>query len=188
MDPDDNSRVLVQKLYTEKNTDLLMDFSRELDFDDPDKAIFTQNQINRGVRIFKQEYDAENTRKYGGVDIPVFRLGGIYTMRAEAKFRNGDVPGALKDINTLRTSRWSIASDGSKYYGKQISSLNEETLYNEISYELYWESKRRPQMIRFGKFEDAYTAKPVSEPYRRIFAIPQSELDVNKDLVQNKGY
>jgi hypothetical protein len=188
MDPDDNSRVLVQKLYTEKNTDLLMDFTRELDFDDPGKAIFTQNQINRGVRVFKQEYDAENTRKYGGVDIPVFRLGGIYTMRAEAKFRNGDVSGALDDINTLRSSRWSIAMDGSKYYGKNISSLDEETLYNEISYELYWESKRRPQMIRFGKFEDVYTAKPASEPYRRVFAIPQSELDVNKDLVQNKGY
>ncbi len=188
LDPDDASRVLVQKLYTEKTTDLELDFTSALNFDDSEKAVLTQNQINRGVRVFKQEYDAENTRSNGGVDWPVFRLGGIYTMRAEAKFRNNDISGALDDINTLRTSRYSINANGEKYYGTKISSLDEETLYNEISYELYWESKRRPQMVRFGKFEDTYSAKPESKPYRRIFAIPQSELDVNNELTQNQGY
>ncbi|GAF05500.1 RagB/SusD family nutrient uptake outer membrane protein [Saccharicrinis fermentans] len=188
MDPSDASRVLVQQLYTEKTPDLLMDFTRELHFDAAYDAAFTQNQINRGVRIFKHEYDAENTRSNGGVDIPVFRLGQVYTMRAEAKFRNGDVSGALDDINLLRSSRWSVDIDGHPFYGQTLSVLTEEILYNEISYELYWEAQRRQEMIRFGKFEEAYTAKPASEPFRRVFAIPQSELDVNVDLRQNKGY
>ncbi len=187
-DPNNNSRVLVEALYTEQTPGLLLDFTKELNFDDPSKAIFSQNQINRGIRVFKQEYDAENTRKYGGVDIPVFRLGGIYTMRAEAKFRKGDVNGALNDINLLRESRSSVKIDGKENNGKAIDQLNEETLYNEISYEMYWECARRQQMIRFGKFEDAYTAKPVSQPFRRVFPIPQYEMDVNKFYVQNKGY
>ncbi|WP_421920898.1 RagB/SusD family nutrient uptake outer membrane protein [Marinifilum sp.] len=188
MDPNNSSNVLVQTLYTEKTPDLLLDFTRELNFDNSASAAFSQNQINRGIRVFKQEYDAENTRKYGGVDIAVFRLGMIYTMRAEAKFRKGDISGALADINKLRTSRWSIDIDGNQYYGEEINALTEEVLYNEMSYETYWEGERRQQMIRFGTYEDAYTAKAVSSPYLRIFPIPQSELDVNKGFDQNTGY
>ncbi|MFT3739440.1 MAG: RagB/SusD family nutrient uptake outer membrane protein [Breznakibacter sp.] len=188
MDPNDASRVLVQKLYTEKTPTLAMDFTRELDFDVPGDASFTQNQINRGVRVFKQEYDAENTRSNSGVDIPVFRLGGVYAMRAEARFRKGDATGALSDINELRTSRWSIDIDGNKYYGQPIESLTEEILYNEISYELYYEGERRQEMARFGTFDKAYSAKPATSPTYRVFPIPQSELDVNKDYIQNKGY
>ncbi|MBN2485992.1 MAG: RagB/SusD family nutrient uptake outer membrane protein [Bacteroidales bacterium] len=188
MDSIDNSRVLVQKLYTEKTPNLEMNFTRELNFDNPNDASFTQNQINRGVRVFKQEYDAENGRQKGSADLPIFRLGGIYTMRAEALFRKGDAAGALALINELRTKRWSIDIDGNKYYGTPITSLDNQVLYNEISYELYWEGERRQQMIRFGTFKNAYTAKPVSEPYRRVFPIPQSELDVNKDIKQNAGY
>ncbi len=188
LDPNDPSKVLVQKLYTEKNDKLPLDFTPELNFDNPADASLTPDQLNRGVRVFKYEYDAENTRKNGGVDIPVFRLGGIYTMRAEAKFRNGDVAGAKEDINILRTSRTSIDIDGNEYAGTPVNNFDKTTLYNEISYELYWEAKRRPQMIRFGTFENAYTAKPVSEPFRRIFPIPQNELDANNDYEQNQGY
>ncbi|RJE70609.1 RagB/SusD family nutrient uptake outer membrane protein [Reichenbachiella sp. MSK19-1] len=187
-DPVDASRVLVQALYTEKTPDLLMDFTAGLNFDVAGDAAFSQDQINRGVRVFKQEYDAENERGTGGVNIPLFRLGGIYTMRAEAKFRKGDLTAALADINLLRTSRWSIDIDGNQFFGTALTNIDEAVLYEEISHEMYWEGERRQQMIRFGTFEDAYTAKPVSQPFRRVFAIPQSEMDVNKDFVQNLDY
>jgi hypothetical protein len=49
---------------------------------------------------------------------------------------------------------------------------------------------RRPQMIRFGKFDLAspQSAKPASQPFRRVFPIPQSTLDVTKAFTQNQGY
>jgi len=47
---------------------------------------------------------------------------------------------------------------------------------------------RRKQMIRFGRVEDAYTAKPVSEPFRRIYPIPQATMDASDAFSQNEGY
>lgn len=182
-----DGRIKVSELYMEKSTSTRMDFTPELNFDNPAQAIFAQNQINRGVRVFKFEYDPEEGNGSSNVDIPLFRLGGIYTMRAEAYFRKGENGKAMADINALRTSRTREALYGNAP-GTPITSLNEATLYKEIGYEMYWEMYRRPQMIRFGKFDLPYTAKPASAPERRIFPIPQATLDVTKDFIQNKGY
>ncbi|MNT73820.1 SusD family protein [compost metagenome] len=108
-------------------------------------------------------------------------------MRAEAYFRKGQTALAVADINLLRTSRTREAYHNNAP-GVAISTLDEAKLYKEIAFETYWEMYRRPQMIRFGKYEQAFSAKPVSQPTRRIFPIPQTTLDVSKDFVQNKGY
>lgn len=187
-DMTDDGRIKVHKLYAEKNTTLALDFTPELNFDTPSQAVFTQAQINRGARVFKFEFDpGYGSNSTSNVDIPLFRLGGIYTMRAEAYFRKGNTSGALSDINTLRTSRTREALFNNAA-GKAISSINETILYNEIGYELYWEMYRRKQMLRFGTFDAAGTAKPASEPYRRIYPIPQTALDASNVFTQNDGY
>jgi starch-binding outer membrane protein, SusD/RagB family len=43
-------------------------------------------------------------------------------------------------------------------------------------------------MIRFGKFEAAGTAKAASQPFRRIYPIPQSAMDASKTFTQNDKY
>ncbi len=181
--------VKISALETDKNDSMLV-FSPNLDFSSG--SILPQNKVHQGVRIFKFEFDPINGNNGSSrVDIPVFRLGYIYTLRAEAYFRNGDNPNALADINMLRTSRTRTQPDdeGGAIPGKALPSLDEQTLYNEISYENYWEMKRRPQMIRFGTFDDAYTAKPQTEPFRRLYPIPQSVIDVSGDIfTQNQGY
>lgn len=182
-----DGRIKVSELFMEKSTATKMDFTPELNFSNPTQAVFAQNQINRGARVFKYEFDPEEGNGSSNVDIPLFRLGAIYTMRAEAYFRKGQVALALADINKLRTSRTREAYHNNAP-GKAISSLDEATLYKEIAFETYWELLRRPQMIRFGKYELPFSAKPVSKPERRIFPIPQSTLDVTKDFKQNPGY
>lgn len=75
-----NGRIKVNKLYTEKNTTLPADFTPELNFDNPSQSVLTQAQINRGVRVFKFEFDPGlGNNGTSNVDIPLFRLGGIYT-------------------------------------------------------------------------------------------------------------
>lgn len=183
----DDGRIKVSKLYCEKNTSLLVDFTPALNFDNPVQSVFTQAQINRGVRVFKFEFDPEKDNGTSNVDIPLFRLGGMYCLRAEAYFRNGSNALALADVNKLRTSRTNDALSGSTA-GKALVTLDDKALYNEIGFELYWEMYRRKTAIRFGKFEDVGTAKPASQPYRRIFPIPQSIMDASKAFAQNDKY
>lgn len=182
-----DGRIKVSQLSMEKSAGTKMVFTPELNFDDPKQAVFKQDQINRGVRVFKYEYDPGDGNGSSNVDIPLVRLGAIYTMRAEAYFRKGEVNLALNDINKLRSSRTRESLYGSEP-GKTISSLNAGDLYREIAFETYWELLRRPQMIRFGKYDLPYSAKPATQPFRRLFPIPQSVMDVTKDFRQNEGY
>ncbi|MDQ1159928.1 hypothetical protein QE422_000296 [Chryseobacterium sp. SORGH_AS 447] len=183
-----DGRIKVYKLFTEKNTTLAADFTPDLNFDNPSEAVFTQAQINRGVRNFKFEFDpGYGNNGTSGVDIPLYRLGTIYMMRAEAYFRNGNITAALADVNKLRLSRTNDALKGNAP-GVALTSLDANTLFKESGYELYWELYRRKAMIRFGKFDLAGTAKPATQPYRRIFPIPQATIDASKDFTQNPGY
>jgi hypothetical protein len=150
--------------------------------------------VHQGVRIFKFEFDpVSGNNGTARFDVPIFRLGYIHTLRAEAYFRKGDKANALSDVNILRTGRLRTQPDdeGGNLRGIAISlnDLTKERLYNEISYENYWEGKRRPQMIRFGTFDEPYSGKPKSEAYRRLYPIPQSVIDVNSSIIsQNEGY
>jgi starch-binding outer membrane protein, SusD/RagB family len=180
-------RIKVSKLFCEKNTTLAMDFTPELNFDNPAQAVFTQAQINRGARVFKYEFDPERDNSSSNVDIPLYRLGGMYCLRAEAYFRKGQSAQALADINLLRTSRTREALYGNAA-GTPLLTLTETSLYNEIGFEMYWEMNRRKQMIRFNKFDAAGTAKPASQPFRRIYPIPQSTMDASKAYTQNDKY
>ena len=183
-----DNRIKVYKLYTEKNTTLPADFTPELNFDKPSEAVFTQAQINRGVRNFKFEFDpGYGNNGTSGMDVPLYRLGTIYMMRAEAYFRKGNATNALADVNLLRTSRKREALYNNAP-GVAIAALNATTLLNESGYELYWELYRRKALIRFGKFDLPGTAKPATQPYRRIFPIPQATLDASKEFKQNAGY
>ncbi|WP_417885489.1 RagB/SusD family nutrient uptake outer membrane protein [Zunongwangia sp.] len=182
-----DGRIAISKLMMEKNTTVPMDYTPELDFDNSLSAVFSQDQINRGVRNFKWEFDPEYGNGSSAVDVPLYRLGGIYCMRAEAYFRKRETAAALQDINLLRTSRTREALFDNAP-GKPISSLDEETLYNEIGFEMYWEMYRRKQMIRFGTYDEPYTAKAATEPYLRVFAIPQETIDVTDGISQNIGY
>lgn len=185
MTPD--NRIKVSELFMEKSSATPMNFTPALNFDNPSQAIFAQNQINRGVRVFKFEFDPEEGNGSSNVDIPLYRLGGIYTMRAEAYFRKGQTGLALADVNILRTSRTREALFGN-VPGTPIGSLDAATLYKELGFEMYWEMYRRPQMIRFGKYDLPFSAKPASPPYRRVFPIPQETMDVTRGFSQNQGY
>lgn len=184
-----DGRIKVSALVCEKSTTTPMDFTPALNFDNPAQSVFAQNQINRGVRCFKYEFDPEEGNGSSNVDIALYRLGGIYTMRAEAYLRKGNAAAALADINLLRTSRTNDAL-AANAPGIALPSIDMDILYREIGFETYWEMWRRPQMVRFGKLDLALpgSAKAASQPYRRIFPIPQSTMDVSTDFTQNQGY
>lgn len=180
------NRIKVSPLYMEKSITTRMDFTPSLTFKNPAQAIFAQNEINQGARVFKYEFDPEGGNGNSNVDISLFRLGGMYAMRAEAYFRKGSTGLAMDDLNKLRTSRKRESLYGNAP-GKALLTLDSQQLYKELGFELYWELQRRPQSIRFGKFDLPGTAKSASEPTRRFFPIPQTVID-QKVFKQNLGY
>lgn len=182
-----SGRIKVNMLYCEKAPTTLMNFTPELIFDDPTQGVFTQTEINQGVRPFKFEFDPQGLNSRSNCDIPMYRLGGMYCMRAEAYLRKGQTAEALADVNMLRTSRTREALYANAP-GTALTSIDMPTLYNETGFEMYWEMYRRKASIRFGTFEAAGTTKPVSQPFRRIYPIPQSTMDATKIFQQNDGY
>ena len=108
-------------------------------------------------------------------------------MKAESEYRNGDAGGALTTINS-RFDGISIRSRTGlpDFTG---SEMNLDGLLNERARELSWEGWRRNDLIRFGHLTDARVPeKSVSDDYRNLYPIPQSELLKNPYLKQNSGY
>ena len=139
---------------------------------------------NAGIRVIKFAPNPTTERQFSSPnDVPIIRISDIYLVRAEAKLRNGDVAGSLADINYIRARRSAV--------GKTLPLLTVATLdaiLKERGYELYWEGLRRQDLVRFGRFGDAWQEKPVTNMNKMLFPVPTSAIDVNENIKQNQGY
>lgn len=159
--------------------DVLKNFLRDNQVVDYSKDVnFTSNQW-AGARIFKYEYDTPGPGRWDtNINPVIFRLADAYLMRAEAKLRNGDTAGALEDVNTVRSARGTAL----------LSSIDLDAMLAERAFEFYFESHRRTDLIRFGKYNEAWTEKPASDVNKRVFPIPLNALASSSKLTQNSGY
>ncbi len=141
-----------------------------------------------GVRVVKYVPDLVNQFPSNN-DMVIFRLADILLMKAEAILRGGTAtagPGgygatALAIVNNIRTHP-------SRGLGA-LGTVDLEAIYRERGFEFYWEGWRRNDMIRFGKFLASRALKPtVSDNSRLLFPIPNQQLTINPNLVQNPGY
>ncbi|HEY0679620.1 MAG TPA: RagB/SusD family nutrient uptake outer membrane protein [Chitinophagaceae bacterium] len=117
-------------------------------------------------------------------DVPVLRLSEIYLNRAEARARKAapDVAGALADLNAIHTRAGLTALAGLSGQALIDAILRERRL------ELAFEGHRIFDLLRNG-LDVVKTPATISySDYRLVAPIPQGELDVNKNLVQNPGY
>lgn len=130
---------------------------------------------------------------YVDTDNPIFRLGDVYLMYAEAVLRGGtggDQATALGYINALRQRAYGDNSG-------DVASIDLDFILDERVREMYWEGTRRVDLIRYGK----YTGGSYNWPWKggdmagtsiddkyEIFPIPASDLNVNNKLIQNPGY
>lgn len=130
-----------------------------------------------GVRVMKWIPDMTNEDTPGN-DFSFFRFSDILLMKAEALLRNGDSNGALTIVNGLRAVRGA----------NPMTSLTLDSLLAERARELYMEGWRRNDLIRFGKFLNAWSEKPASDPTYLLFPIPSTQIVANPNLTQNPGY
>ncbi|MCC3153615.1 RagB/SusD family nutrient uptake outer membrane protein [Hymenobacter sp. BT770] len=145
---------------------------------------------SKGIRPLKYPVDYASELKGGNGadnDHVSFRLADVLLMKAEAILRGATPTSAgtygatpLAIVNTLRTHPSRGASP--------LTALTLDVLLDERGRELYGESWRRQDLIRFGKFLQARKDKPQSAPKYLIYPIPQSQADVNSNIKQNPGY
>ncbi len=132
-----------------------------------------------GARVAKFEFPTTSGPDLSN-DFPIFRYGDVLLMRAEALWRlSSGSAEALSLVNQVRARSWS---------GNPLASLTADALLAERGREMFAEGWRRSDLIRFGKFNEAWWEKAASLPTKNIFPIPQGQIQVNPDLVQNPGY
>ena len=138
---------------------------------------------------------ASNTGAVGAdIDYPVFRLADVYLMLAESVLRGGagaTRTEALEAVNKVRR----------RAFGSADGDINEAQLtlqfiIDERGRELYWESCRRTDLIRFGLFtggsykwqwKGGVVDGRATESKYNVYPIPTAELSANPNL-KNENY
>ena len=134
-----------------------------------------------GARIYKWPADPAHVAQENGNDFAYFRLGEMYLIKAEAL--NEQTPGspaALLLVNTLRARAFNPP--------QPIAAVDRAALLQERLFELTAEGKRRQDLVRHGRYTEAWEFKTAGAPHLILMPIPQPQLDANPLLVQNPGY
>ena len=146
-----------------------------------------------------------HTQNDCSLNFPLMRLADVKLQLAEALYFNGNENAArsiLTEIRTrvVNTSKTSLAALEAAYYKADFV----QELLDERRRELCFECKRRVDLIRFAQTTSVIqnmivegntdvktgigTLKSNWSDYKIWFPIPQIELDLNSNLVQNAGY
>ena len=133
------------------------------------------NDETTGIRVMKYNprYGAFTQHEI------FFRYADAHLMKAEAMMRSGGDPTSM--VNELRTIR----------NATPLGTVSEQDLLDERGRELYAETWRRNDLIRFGQFTRDWLFKApgsVNNDQYKLFPIPSPQLLANPSLVQNPGY
>ncbi len=164
-----------------------------------------QSYRQSGVRIGKWEFELGGTDNMSN-DRAIFRYGHVLLIRAEALWRMnpGDAE-ALSLVNEIRgrslaTALGSLDGVPSFLVSEGGAAIPGGELLNELGREMFAESFRRTDLIRWGYFTEVDKwAPPFNNPgdiikageafaYTTIFPIPRVQLEAGSNLVQNPGY
>jgi hypothetical protein len=141
-----------------------------------------------GIRVIKYSPDYNN---YGGGpagnDLMIFRYADVVLMVAEAKQRTNDAAGALVMVNQLRVARKAAPFTVLPLVNPNFVN-DPNTLLAERGRELYWESHRRTDLLRFGVYLKPWQLKTSLDPKNLVFPVPNQALAANPNLKQNPGY
>lgn len=119
------------------------------------------------------------------------RLPEIIYSLAECKLRNGDTRGAAQLLNSVRKRNYPDDKLVDNLYAPDgRATLDEKELLAEWGREFFAESRRRIDLIRFGKFTSGtwWDKTPDADKHTEIFPIMRDILNSNHALKQNDGY
>lgn len=136
-------------------------------------------------------YPTRYSSTSGTNNIQIIRLGEVYLNRAEARAKNGDIEGALEDLNKIRAR---AGVDPITNLTGQQEVLN--AIWQERKLELAFEGHSFFDLVRTGQALSVITGVSrtngpdvnLQDPNRQVFPIPAFDIDANSNLVQNDAY
>ena len=177
------------EVIKDKNTDAVTD---EFDYViDPYMEGLVYDKTGRkptqGARLGKWEFQTdgliESDQTSMENDFHVFRYADVILMYVEALVRQNRAGEAasLTEFQNIRTRAGLLPMTAAE--------LTLDNLYTERSHELALEGWVRQDLIRFGKYLDAWWAKPAGQDYMKLLPIPDAKRASNPNLKnQNPGY
>lgn len=152
-------------------------------------------------------YDPTDDFGYAMVkDWPLMRLAETYLLRAEARFRQGNLGGAADDINVIRDRAFRntrIQSGNMTLGSVSASDIDMDFILDERARELIGEENRRMTLVRTNTLKQRIELNGDKVPYapdnkvitgfndyNTLLPVPLTEIQLNKDaeLEQNPGY
>ena len=122
-------------------------------------------------------------------DLTLIRYTEIYYSEAEALLRTGKTDEAGKLLNQVRKRNYVDFNSSIAYQPEGSVKLDLDEMLDEWGREFIQEGRRRTDLIRFGRFQEAWWDKPKdADTHYEIFPISRQALEQNKYLKQNPGY
>ena len=118
------------------------------------------------------------------------RLPEIIYSLAECKLRKGDTSGAAKLLNSVRKRNYPSSDWSTVLYAPEgAATLDMKEMLAEWGREFFAEGRRRIDLIRFGKFGNAWWDKDAdADNHTQIFPFHTETLNTHTGMKQNPGY
>ncbi len=146
---------------------------------------------NSGWHFAKYPFYSDDDEHQMESDFTEIRLPEIIYSLAECKLRSGKKSEAGKLLNSVRRRNYPAENLNDVLYAPEGKiNLDEKEMLDEWGREFFAESRRRIDLIRYGKFSTGtwWDKTPDQGSYTEIFPIMRPILNSNPALVQNPGY
>lgn len=144
-----------------------------------------------GYDVTSKLYYPTKYQKAGNIDnIHVIRMAEMYLNRAEARVKTNDLDGALADLNKIHMRAGCNALTVTGAAALSAAILQEEKLEFAEEGHRFFDLVRTGQALAKLNQVTRKNGPPISliSPGRQVFPIPSSEINSNKNMVQNDAY
>lgn len=146
---------------------------------------------NSGWHFAKYPFYSDEDSHQMESDYTEIRLPEVIYSLAECKLRSGKKADAARLLNSVRRRNYPADNLNDVLYAPEGKvDLTEKEMLDEWGREFFAESRRRIDLIRFGKFSSGtwWDKTPDAGNHTEIFPIMRPILNSNPALKQNPGY